>query len=438
MSLLASFFKQRTYERPQTFNAIGGTSTNTILLSSHIWWTDLMAFALLSLGYNVHITPPWYVFWNSDKVYDDFDRNFVEQVREIKRLNVKLIIGGNSTAFVPHKNTGELIHRAAGVPIVHFWWDAPRVAPPMCKRDISLRTYIDAMRDPQTLNVIWDIDVMEEMSRFLGVTNCAHVPLGTTPEIWTTPYVPLEDRTVAVSFLGTAHPVTDEQKAAWDPSLRDWAEQTVTTKLANPDRPMVDCVGRVKAVPRQRVADEKPDPDALFRREFDRWEIVDAMLAERVRTKTVLAVAERVKDGLELIGSDWDKFGLTVKKNHSGIPDSRFYYAAAKASLNLFGGCVHGGMPLRPYEIASSGGLIFTQYQRELPNLYEPGKECVAFKNTDEMLDQLDRILTHPADYNAVVQAGLSRTIAEHTWKHRMKRVIDLATERLGIHWQHS
>jgi len=435
LSLLVSFFKQRTPERPQSFKAIGTPTNKTILLSSHIWWTDLMAFALLNLGYNVIITQPWYLFWLNDLTHENFDKTFREQADEVRKWNVKLIIGGNSTALVPHRDTGELLHRAAGVPIVHFWWDAPRVAPPMCEKGISLRAYVEAMRDPHTLNVIWDVDVMEELGKFLGVTNTAHVPLGTTPELWQTPYVPIEDRPVKASFLGTAHPVTEQQKAAWDPSLREWADQTVTAKLADPDRPMIDCVGRVKVATRSRPAEERPDPDALYRREFDRWQIVDALLAERVRTKTVLAVADRLKDDFELIGPDWDQLGLTAKKSHSGIPDSRFHYAAAQASLNLFGGCVHGGMPLRPYEIACSGGLIFTQYQRELPNLYEPGKECVAFRNTDEMLDQLDRILTHPADFNAVVRAGMARTMAQHTWEHRMKRVVDLATERLGIAW---
>ncbi len=374
-------------------------------------------------------------FWLDPDTFADFDNAFRLQLKLIRDHKVKLIIGGNSTAMLPHKTHGDLIHHVAGVPIVHYWWDAPRVAPPMCHKGFGLQDYIATLRDPQTLNLVWDIDVMEELGKFLGITNTAHLPLAATPELWQTDWVPMEKRPVKASFLGTGHPVTPEQKAAWDPSLRDWAEQTVATKLADPDRPMVDCVARVRPTPRPPGAMDNPDPDAMYRREFDRWQIVDAVLAERVRTKTVLAVADRLKDDFELIGTGWDKMGLKPKKDHIGIPESRHHYAAAQASLNLFGGCVHGGMPLRPYEIACSNGLIFTQYQRELADLYEPGKECVAFKNTDEMLDQLDRILTHPADYNSVVQAGKARTVAHHTWDHRMKSLIDLATERFDIPW---
>jgi spore maturation protein CgeB len=88
---------------------------------------------------------------------------------------------------------------------------------------------------------------------------------------------------------------------------------------------------------------------------------------------------------------------------------------------------------LRPYEIAASNGLIFTHYNRELPDLFEPGKECVAFRNESEMLDQLDRILTHPADYNRVVGAGRRRVIQEHNWENRMRAVMQAVGQRFGV-----
>ena len=432
--MLADFFHKRNRNAMQPFNAIGAASNRTVMFSSHIWWTDLMAYSLLKLGYNVVLAQPWYAIWGNDENFNRFDVLYSDILATIRKYNVKLLIGGNSTAMLSHPKTHVPIHRAAGIPAVHYWWDAPRVMPEMmAKRGLTLRDYVGTLRDEQTLNCIWDIDVLEELGRFLGIANTAHLPLAATPEMWETANVPLADRPVKVSFLGTGHPVSDAQKAKWDPTLREWAEQTVNAKLADRDRPMIDCVARVKPSP--RAAGETPDPDAIYRREFDRWEIVDAMLAERVRTKTVLAVAEKLGPDLELIGTGWEAMGLKPVKDHSGVPDAKKHYVAAKASLNLFGGSVHGGLPLRPYEIASSNGLIFTAYQRELPSLYEPGKECVAFRDVDEMREQLDRILAHPNQYDAVVQAGRERTVAEHTWDHRMKRLIELATEQFGIAW---
>ncbi len=101
--------------------------------------------------------------------------------------------------------------------------------------------------------------------------------------------------------------------------------------------------------------------------------------------------------------------------------------------MNLYGGCVHGGMPLRPYEIASSNGLVFTHYNRELPQLFEPDKECVAFRNEEEMLQKLDRILASPREYDRVVQAGRRRAFQNHSWEKRMERIMQEVANRFGV-----
>ena len=77
--------------------------------------------------------------------------------------------------------------------------------------------------------------------------------------------------------------------------------------------------------------------------------------------------------------------------------------------------------------------MIFTHYNRERPDLFEPGKECVAFKNESEMHEQLDRILAAPSEYDRIVQAGHRRMSEHHTWEHRMKKVLAAAEERFGL-----
>jgi glycosyltransferase involved in cell wall biosynthesis len=169
--------------------------------------------------------------------------------------------------------------------------------------------------------------------------------------------------------------------------------------------------------------------------EFERWNVLGAVLLQRVRNTAVRAAAARLGDDFLLVGKGWERLGLKAHKEHSGVPQAKDYYAAARASLNLFGGCVHGGMPLRPYEIACSHGLLFTRYNRELPSLFEPGTECVAFRSPEEMRGQLDRILASPAEYDRVVEAGRRRAVAHHTWEHRLGRIMQAAKERFDLPW---
>jgi hypothetical protein len=168
---------------------------------------------------------------------------------------------------------------------------------------------------------------------------------------------------------------------------------------------------------------------------FDHWCVLEAVLRKKLRYERIGALASHLGEQLILCGQGWEKLGLKAAKSHSGVPDAGSYYGNCKAALNLFGGCVHSGMPLRPFEICCSGGLLFTQYNRELPDMFEIGRECVAFRTNEEMLTHMDRILKSPAEFDAVVAAGRNRTLKDHTWDKRVQTILSTAQERLDVPW---
>jgi len=437
MTEILEFLQKRKRYTNEYFASTG--SKKTVLICSHVWWTELMAHALLKLGYNVLVAEPWYLLWLDDSKLLHADKIFSQWVQTLKKFGVQLVIGGNSTAVAPHPKTKELLHRAAGVPAVHYWWDEPRAIPPISRRGVSVYDYINALRDPRTLNVIWDGDVCEELRRFLSMDNVVHIPLGTTPMLWDSPGAavrPSRDRPMKLCFLGN-HQDDSELLARSDPKVVEWAGQVVEVKLANPDRPMPDCVENIGG-PGEKRGNSIRRPYELahnLKEEFERWNILNALLARRVRTPFIQAAARALGADFTLIGKGWDKIGLSASKDSSGVPGSKDYYGSAKASLNLTGGSTHSGLSLRPYEIACSRGLVFTRYNRELPGLFEPGNECIAFKTPDEMTESLDRIVQTPDEHDAIIEAGRGRVIAEHTWEHRLRRVLQLAKERFGLPW---
>jgi hypothetical protein len=327
---LAQFMANRKQGTNQYFGASGGNG-KTVLVSSHIYWTDLIGLALLRLGYNVILGLPWYGFWVDESWNKDFDNQFGLWVKMLKEQKVVCVIGGNTTAMVPNPKTGEGLHRAAGVPVVHYWWDQPRTAPPMARRGVSLKEYVAQLKDERTLNVIWDIDVQEEMREFLGVENSIHVPIATTPELWEEPFVPMEKRSGAACFLGNCHYVTEEQTEKFEPELAKWAGQVAAEKLGNLDRGIVECVAD-RAAARVDTSDE-----AAIARDFRRWYMLDSMLMVGQRWAAVKFLAKKLGDSFTLIGADWDKAGLKAQKTHSGIPGGK---------VACMGGCRCGLMRL--------------------------------------------------------------------------------------------
>jgi len=268
------------------------------------------------------------------------------------------------------------------------------------------------------------------MAAFFGMTNSAHVPLATLPDFWPSGFVPLEKRPLAACFLGNCHYSADWVETDPDP-MTAWARDVTARKIASPDTSMKDCIEAFGMPPAKGSShlSWRQDPWSEF---FVPWEVLNSAYMHRTRNLLLQAAANHLKGRLALIGKGWDKIGLRPNSENAG-DKSGLIYAQSQACLNLFGGCVHGGMPLRPFDIGASGGLIVTHYQRELPALFEPGEECLVFRSADEMLFTLDRVLSSPAEFNAIALAGRRRVLAEHTWGHRVKTIMAAVARHFAL-----
>jgi hypothetical protein len=435
MTTLAQFQQIRKPHTNQLFPSPG--STKTILITSHIWWCDMIALAFWRAGFNVLLAEPWYLLYTDDQRFANFDALWNSWLAQIKQHNVQAILGGNSSAIIVHPRTGELLHNAAGVPVIHYWWDEFRTRPPMTKRGITLDQYLNSLRDEHTLNAVWDLDVCQEMRQFFAINQAVHVPLATEPQIWPNHTTSLAQRPHIACFLGNCFRQSDEWEAGLSPELKQRVRAVAELKAQDLDIPMTRCVESVIAEDSHAraafTASEGAQTD--LNDVFDHWCVLEAVLRKKLRYERIGALASHLGEQLILCGQGWEKLGLKAAKSHSGVPDAGSYYGNCKAALNLFGGCVHSGMPLRPFEICCSGGLLFTQYNRELPDMFEIGRECVAFRTNEEMLTQMDRIVKSPAEFDAVVAAGRNRTLKDHTWDKRVQTILSTAQERLDLPW---
>ena len=411
-------------------------SRRTVLFASHAGWTELAAYGVWKCGFNVLVAEPWSAFFAEEHRFVKLVNVFRRWVETLRKFNVQLVIGGNQTAMLPHPKTRELLHRAAGVPAVHFWTEDPRAMPAMTRLGYTAGDYLACLRDPRTLNVFWNLDVLEEVQRFLAVGNGQHVPVGTTPELWQAASGPVADRPVPLCFVGD-----NRLTAGWlddqAPDTVAWAERVAALKLADPDRPTVACIEQVGGPGESRgsTARRPYELAPALVDEFQRWAVLNAVLLRDGRDPVIRAAADRLGERFAVVGRGWERLGVQPRSSDAPAEGPAELYAKSRATMNPFDAWAHRGEPFRPAEIVSSGGLLFTQQGRELPQLFEPGKECVAFRNVDEMLAACDRIQASPGDFDSIVDNGRRRILADHTWERRMARVLQLAKERFDLPW---
>lgn len=73
----------------------------------------------------------------------------------------------------------------------------------------------------------------------------------------------------------------------------------------------------------------------------------------------------------------------------------------------------------RNFQIPGCGAFLLTNEHPELARYYEPGKEIISFTDIDDLIDKTRHFLSRPAERTAIAAAGLSRTLAEHTYELR-------------------
>ena len=81
---------------------------------------------------------------------------------------------------------------------------------------------------------------------------------------------------------------------------------------------------------------------------------------------------------------------------------------------------------MRLYEATGVGSMLITDMKDNLGELFEIGKEIVAYSSKEEAVEQINYYLSHPAEAETISRAGQARTLAEHTYRHRMEELMPI------------
>jgi spore maturation protein CgeB len=81
---------------------------------------------------------------------------------------------------------------------------------------------------------------------------------------------------------------------------------------------------------------------------------------------------------------------------------------------------------MRLYEATGVGALLITDRKDNLAEMFEIGKEVVAYSSPEEAAEMIQYYIAHPEEARVIAQAGQERTLKEHTYKKRMEELLPL------------
>lgn len=104
----------------------------------------------------------------------------------------------------------------------------------------------------------------------------------------------------------------------------------------------------------------------------------------------------------------------------------------SKITLNHHGDVLPFANNMRLYEATGMGCLLVTDYKDNLEEMFEPEKEVVTYRDSEECIDKLRFYLDdrHESKRKAIAATGHRRTLREHTYDARMRRLVSLIENR--------
>ncbi len=86
---------------------------------------------------------------------------------------------------------------------------------------------------------------------------------------------------------------------------------------------------------------------------------------------------------------------------------------------------------MRLYEATGVGTMLLTDWKTNLHEMFEIGKEVVAYRSVEECVELVNYYLAHDGEREAIAKAGQQRTLSEHSYYHRMQELTEILNRYL-------
>jgi hypothetical protein len=135
---------------------------------------------------------------------------------------------------------------------------------------------------------------------------------------------------------------------------------------------------------------------------------------------------------IEFFGYGADRLNRSspiVARHHGEVWGLGMYRALARSRVTLnrhINVGENNANNMRLFEATGVGALLITDRKDNLGELFEVGKEVLAYSSPEEAADMIKYYIAHPEQARVIAQAGQERTLKEHTYKRRMDELLPL------------
>ena len=152
-------------------------------------------------------------------------------------------------------------------------------------------------------------------------------------------------------------------------------------------------------------------------------------LAAVERERTLNRLAEHFRVAL-YTGSDTSRLrNVDCRGNAQTLTEMPKIFHASRINLNMTMRPIETGLSLRIWDVLGCGGFLLTNYQAEIPDYFEIGKDLETYGSMDELEEKVRYYLSHEDERIEIAIRGYEKTAAHHTCEQRIAQMIRILSE---------
>lgn len=141
------------------------------------------------------------------------------------------------------------------------------------------------------------------------------------------------------------------------------------------------------------------------------------------------------KEKIDVFGygkNDLDKNSELCKMHHGEVWGRDMYKVLMQSKMtinrhiNVAGKYANN---MRLFEATGSGTMLLTDNKVNVGDFFEIGKEIVVYKDASDLVKKIKYYTKHSKERNRIAKAGQDRTLKDHTYELRMKKMLNLVSK---------
>lgn len=274
---------------------------------------------------------------------------------------------------------------------------------------------------------VFDYNMAKEL-KAMGVNTVFHLPLAVDTEAWAKVINGAEDGYFCdVSFVGSLYTGNHDYFDTLNVSdtLRDRTLEVVR-RMAFAYEEMVDVPDDLIDLWHSAMEEEQLLLGEDY--EYDKVSLVRSAIIDKrctvlERQELLEAVAKRYGRTFDLYTNS-DTLGMRALNecNKGTVSYERqmpLVFNRSKINLNISLRSITSGIPLRVLDIMGAGGFVLTNYQPEIEEYFEDGKEVVMFRSLEDCLSKIEYYLEHEEERKSIAINGLEAV--KHRFNYKGK-----------------